>query len=99
MEVIIAPCDSLWDHEVCVPVKKHFGCEILVIVSEQVSDVPVTMVIPLDALVQRIVCFELQCLGTKLMLVSYFEIARTCSLSDRTRVLIWSLGHIIGHNQ
>ena len=99
MEVIIAPCDSLWDHEVCVPVKKHFRREILVVISEQVSNVPIAMVIPLDALVQRIVSFELQCLGAKLVLDSNFKITRTCPLCGRTRVLNWRLGYIISHNQ
>ena len=51
MEVLVAPCDSFWDHEVSMPVQKHFRCEVLVIVSEQVPDVPVTMVIPLDSLI------------------------------------------------
>lgn len=49
--VIVAPGDFTWDHVLRVPVEKYVVHEGAVVTSEQISDVPVTMVVPLNLLI------------------------------------------------
>ena len=67
MVVSVAPRDLFWDYVISVPVEQGLRDETLVVISKEVPDVPVAMVLPLNLLVQRIVCCEDQLLRSKLV--------------------------------
>ena len=51
-----------------VPIQKGLRHEVLIIISEEVSDVPVPVVVPLDLLIQSVIFFQDECLRTQLVL-------------------------------
>ena len=51
-----------------VPIQKGLRHEVLIIISEEVSDVPVPVVVPLDLLIQSVIFFEDERLCAQLVL-------------------------------
>ena len=68
MIVLVAPGSLLGNNVGRVPVKKRLRHEVLIVVSKEISDVPVSVIIPLDLLVQSIVLFKHESLRSQLIL-------------------------------
>ena len=98
MIILITPRGPLRDDVSCVPVQKGLSHEVLIVVSKEVSDMPVPVVIPLYLLVQTIVFLKDECLGAQLIqrLLLFRLLLSICLLVVRA---FFSRLSLISHDQ
>ena len=86
--VLVAPWHFGRDDARRVPVQQSAGDEALVIVTEEVADVPVSMIVPLDLLVQGTVRCKAEDLGAELVVGFGFFSTISSGLLDRGCILV-----------
>ena len=98
MEVLIAPRDFLGYDVGRVPIKERLGHEVLIVLPEQVSDVPVAMVVPLNLFVEPAVFSECQRLSAQLVRLLLFLITLLLLITATIRDIFGRL-RVVRHDE